>query len=467
MDEEIRRRLKKSSNVDSEYTSPRVKPISPSPERITIPYTEPEEPEHESEEVIPLEPETPKPKKQRNIAKKSIIFILLLAILGGATSASFWYYKKHKNTGSNNNQPTSTQQSDQPTGTVRLIASGDNLTFDSINAAAKKSDGSYDYLPMYAKVKPFFDKPDARLCTESVPTGPTSLGITGYPNFNAPLAFAKGLGDLGCNIVNMGTFHMNDKGQAAIDASVAYWDKQPNMLAFAGANRSADEQNKIRYFSVKRLKFAFLSYTTSSNNASVSPYGVNIYSDALAQKQIAEAHKNAQFIIIGMNWGKEDSNDIAPDQDKIAQTLTDQGVNVIIGVGPHVLQPTKSLTSSDKKHQTFVWYSLGNLLNSQIPVENLIGGIAVMDIDVASQQVKEPKLLPVYMHYEWTAAQKKSQTQADLLARHDFLLYPLDQATDALFASQQNTTTVQAQTDRVNTIMNKFTPVKVIKSSEF
>ncbi len=68
-----------------------------------------------------------------------------------------------------------------------------------------------------------------------------------------------------------------------------------------------------------------------------------------------------------------------------------------------------------------------------------------------------------YMHYEWTAEQKQKN---DLLARNNLKLIPLDQASDAL-AKSQNNTTVQAQTDRVKAIMTKFVPLKIITSAEY
>lgn len=399
--------------------------------------------------------------------------MIILVLLAGAGAGAYGFYKYRTSKAASQKAQTIDKAAEElgeikPTGTIRLIATGDNFTFEAINNAAKKPDGSYDYSPMYAPLKQYFDKnkADIRVCNESVPTGGTVMGVSGFPSFNAPPAFAKALGDLGCNVINMATAHMNDKGQQAVDATVSYWDNQPELLAAAGANRNAAEQSKIRYFTVKNVKFAFLAYTTNTAAPQTSPHTINAYSDALAEKQLAEARKNAQFTIVSINWGKEESGDITADQDRIAQHLAYLNADVVIGTGTHVLQPAKILDSQDKKHQTLVWYSLGNLLNSQVSMDNLIGGIAVMNIDVATQNIKDPAFLPVYMHYEWTAEQKQRASQADLLSRKNFALLPLDKAADAL-AKSQNKTTVQAQTERVKGIMTKFAPIKVITSAEY
>ncbi len=348
-------------------------------------------------------------------------------------------------------------------GTIRLVATGDMIGHDSVNANAKKADGSYDYLPLMEKMKPYFEKADIRFCNQATPAGGEKFGITGYPVFNAPVAFARGIEGVGCNVINIGTNHTNDKGQTLIDATVAAWDNRDNILAVAGANRTVSEQNQSHIFTVKGVKVAFLSYTTYTNNKSVTPHGINMYSDALATAQVGEARKNADVVIVSMRWGTEYSPDVNAQQDSIAQTLTNLGADVILGHGPHVLEPVKKLKNADGSRESIVWYSLGNFLNTQIETEALIGGLAVMDIDAATKKLKNIAFMPTYMHYEWTAADKRNN---NLLARKNLQMVPLDQATELLAKSQLGTT-VQAQTSRISGILNKYTSVKIISSAEY
>ena len=258
---------------------------------------------------------------------------------------------------------------------------------------------------------------------------------------------------------------MNDKGQPGISNTVANFANQPKILAVAGAYATADAQSQISYFTVKGVKFALLAYTTTSINKQVSPYGVNIYSDTLADSQITAAKSKADLVLVAMHWGTDYSPTETADQTTIAQHLADKGVDIVLGMGPHVIEPVKVLSGASN-HQTIVWYSLGNFLNSQVPVETLIGGFAVMDIDTSTKFLHNPRFLPVYMHYEWTAAQKARASSADLQARHNFTMVPLDQAGDLLSKSQNNTT-VAAQTDRVKAILNKYFTVPVITANDY
>ncbi len=345
-------------------------------------------------------------------------------------------------------------------GTIRLMATGTFAAYDSIHQMARKGD-KYDYLPLMQNIKPALDTADISVCHQETLAGGADKGVSGYPEFNAPFEWSAAMAGIGCSVMNVASLNTNDKGQAAIDAALKYFESQQSIVAVSGANRSQDEQDKIRYFEVKGLQFAYLSYTTQSLKAPANKYSVNVYSEPLAKKHITEAQKNADFVIVGMTWGEPDKAEVTAQQNQIAAFLAKQDVDLVIGNGPHILQPAKVLDGTEG-HQTLVWFSLGNAVNSQLPMENLIGGIAVVDIDIQTQDMLNPGLLPVYQHYEWTAAEK-ANSKFD--ARKNFSLYMLDKAAEVL-AKSQNGTTVEAQNKRVNDIITRDAPINVLSSKD-
>ena len=410
-----------------------------------------------------------KPRREKRVSKigKKTKFILVILILLAIGAGAFWFLKLRNNT---NN---STGQSDQsassinqntatptPTGTIKMLMTGDFSAYDTVNSAAKSGD-KYNYLPIMTSLKGIFEKYDIRFCNQYTLGGGEELGVSGYPTFNAPTAWSKGLEDLGCNLISVASSHTNDKGQEAITKALNYYDNHKNILAIAGANRSVQEQSKVRYFTLKQVKFAFVAYTTSSQQKPGKPYSVNMYDAATAKKQLEEARKEAQFVIVAMNWGKEDSGDLQPEQEKIAQALVTAGADLVIGNGTHMVQPAKILNGTNKR-QGLVWYSLGNAVNSQLPTENLLGGIGVVNIDVATQNMTDPGFIPTYMHYEWSAAEKKA---GKLEARKNLSWVALDTAKD-LLAKSLTGTTIEAQTNRLKGIITKMAPIKMLKSTE-
>jgi hypothetical protein len=338
---------------------------------------------------------------------------------------------------------------------ISFVATGDWIAHDTINAQAKKSDGSYDYLPMTADLQPYLAKSDIKFCNDPILNGGKALGITGYPKFNSPTDFVTDMGKFGCNLVNTASNHSFDFTQANITASVDAWKTVPNMLAVAGENSSPIERDTVHYFTVKGVKFAFLAYTTYINNESPvqNDYGVNVFTTSFATSQITAAKAaGAKVIVASMRWGTEYSTTVTAEQQKDAQWLADQGVQIILGHGSHELQPAQELTGSSGT-KTIVWYSLGNFLNTQIPAETLFNGLAYMTIDQKTYQPSIVGYLPLYVSYEWTAAQAAAET---INARSNVHMYLLDDTTQALIDKQQLKTTITAQRDRMTTTLNKY-----------
>lgn len=388
--------------------------------------------------------------------KKLAILIALILITVGA----FFYFRKN----SDSQEPSQSKESSQQQARtnpdyIRLIGTGDMLPHETVNQAAKSGDG-YNYQQFFDQVEQYFQKSDIRFCNQESPSA-ANLSVTTYPTFNAPKEFPKDLSAVGCNLISLANNHANDRGQAGIDGTREIWDSL-NPLGVAGSNRSQSEQNRIAYFEIQGVKFAFVAYSEISNNNSLTPYGLNLFNENLVKTQLREAKSSADIVIVSAHWGTEYSPDINANQKKWAKSFADNGADVVFGTGPHVLEPVQKLPKSGGG-ETIVFYSLGNFLSTQLDTESLIGGVAIIDIDPANKQLKNISFLPTYMHYEWTAEQKSRE---DLLARKNLKIYPLDKSAEPLSKSQNNTS-VEAQTARVTKLLNKYTSVNVIKSDQF
>lgn len=299
----------------------------------------------------------------------------------------------------------------EPTGTLKFAAMGDMLAHDSVVAQAKTAEG-YDFKPYYKNIRSLYKDVDAVFCNAEGLTTGAQFGLSGYPAFNAPTEFARDLVEgAGCNVISLANNHMNDKGQAAIDANVAVWEVlQP--LAFAGANRTPQEQQQVKYFTKNGVKVAFVAFADYSNNKNLTPYGINIYHNTeLVKKLVGEARANADAVVVSAHWGTEDANVVNADQTAVAQLFADSGADVVIGTGPHVLQPLRYVTAADGR-KTLVWYSIGNMLSSQLKVDELTGIIAGFTLKKQASGgvvVSAPTAQITFMSYDWLAADKTAQ----------------------------------------------------------
>jgi len=347
-------------------------------------------------------------------------------------------------------QATGTVQPKPDANVIHLAMMGDMLAHDSVNAQAKTANG-YDYTPYFSNIKPLYSDADVIFCNPETPVAGDTLGISGYPTFNAPSAFARDLvKGAGCNVINLASNHQADKAQAGINASLAVWDSL-KPYAHNGMNSSAEQQNTVSYFTVKDTKIAFVAFEDFSNATPPNGYSLNSYHDkALVQRLVTEAHNNAKVVLVSAHWGTEDSNTVNADQKAAAQLFVDNGATVVIGTGPHVEQAVTWLTANDGRTVP-VWYSIGNMLSSQLGIDGLTSGVAKYDIDISTPTptVKNMTFVATFMSYDWSAADKAAQ---NLPARHNLQLRPLSEADasiQAMFGTNYSATERKAYLERV------------------
>ena len=282
---------------------------------------------------------------------------------------------------------------------VRVFMVGDALIHSCVYQDAKTSDGGYDFKPMLELIKPISSKYDLVYYNQETVLGGTELGLSNYPRFNSPYEVGDAFIDAGFNLVSLATNHTMDKGEVGVTNSVNYWNKHKDKVVTSGqwTSQESREEETAKVHEKNGIKYAFLSYTTWTNGLE-TPYGKdylnNVYSDEKAAADIAKVKDKADIIIVAMHWGTEYSLGVDYSQDRIATFLSEQGVQLIIGAHPHVVEPVEYINDG----KTFVIYSLGNLISDQEGNERLTGLMMTVKIkkkvDVDGKvtvTVEEPK----------------------------------------------------------------------------
>lgn len=396
----------------------------------------------------------------KRMPRKIIIAIAIVLVAGFGGTIFTLQARRHAPQSANNTTQASNkaQQPETPAASTKItmVASGDQIAHDSLVAFAQKGD-TYDFSPLYSNISAQLQNKDIVFCNPETLIAGKAYGISGYPSFNAPTEFARDMVNSGkCNLINQATNHLNDKGQAAINANLDTWDAL-KPLAAAGANRSTEEQNTVHYFTVKGITFAFLAFADFSNNTNLTSYGINIYHNtALFDQQITAARAKADVVVLSMHWGTEDSTAVNTDQKDFAQRAANLGVDVLIGTGPHVLQQATYTPGTNGK-QMLTWYSLGNLLSTQLQVNELTGGIASWTFTKTENsgiKIEDVHFYPTFMSYSWPAADKAAN---NLMARTNLKLQPLAAAGNeisAMFPSSGASERLQFVTDTLGSSAN-------------
>lgn len=244
--------------------------------------------------------------------------------------------------------------------TIRLVFGGDLMQHMPQITAAKQSDGSFDYTPSFEYIAPIFHSADiAVLNLETTIT--TSQNYSGYPLFAAPAAIADAMVDMGVDIALLANNHICDRYGKGIDTTINELTRRN--IAHVGAYKDSIDfrDNNTHCFECKGVRFALLNYTYGTNGMPI-PKGriVNLIDTLTIQRDLRQLSRDSVDCVIAcMHWGIEYERKANREQRNIAAMLRREGVDIIIGSHPHVIQSYEA----DSTH--VIYYSLGNLVSNQ------------------------------------------------------------------------------------------------------
>ncbi len=249
--------------------------------------------------------------------------------------------------------------------TVRIAAVGDILCqMDMINDAY--TNGEYNFNNMFSNINQFVKKSDIALGT--LETNFTSNSYSGTGKYNAPIEFLSAVKESGINLVSLAHNHILDYKLDGFNETVERIQEQE--ISITGIkNNKENENNEFTGIikEVKGIKIALLGYTYGLNNennlTNEEKSVANIYSEELASKDIEYAKQNSNYIIVIMHWGNVNDSAVSQQQREITGFLVSQGIDMILGSHPSVVEPMEIIQDNEGKN-ILVAYSLGNYISS-------------------------------------------------------------------------------------------------------
>ena len=322
-----------------------------------------------------------------------------------------------------------TEEVFKPT-SAKLVAVGDNLMHRSCTLSAKNADGTYDFTKHFANMADIFKAADLAVISQDTVLGGIELGATSTETgiFNTAVELADGMADAGINVVLAANNHIMDEGSAGLNTMMSYFStKYPN-ITLLGVNNSREAKDEPVYVETNNIKIAMINYSYGPNQTAdldASPYLLNQYDEDWLSDILKQAREEADFIIAFPFWGEQNSMDYTQEQERQAQFLADNGVDLIIGSYPHVVEPVKWITA-ENGDRTLVYYSLGNFQSIQNTVENMLGGQANVTISKEDDgtHISDYSLDFVVTHYE----QRESSEYYDIVTTYPLADYTSDLA---------------------------------------
>ena len=280
------------------------------------------------------------------------------------------------------------EENEEPTVTITMV--GDVLLHTRVDESCQLPDGSYDFSPLFANVRDVVQKSDIALVNQEVILGGKELGISGYPAFNAPYEVADALAETGFDVVLHATNHAMDKGKKGIVSCLLNWEEKYPDITVLGIYDSQKSQDTVTVLEENGIKIAILNYTYGLNGIplpSDMPYAVGLLKEEKVKSDIAQARELADFVVVCPHWGTEYC--LQPDamQEKWTEFFAENGVDLVIGTHPHVIEPVEWVENEATGNRMLVYYSLGNFVNwtsgSGAGVANrMVGGMAEVTVSL-------------------------------------------------------------------------------------
>ncbi len=290
---------------------------------------------------------------------------------------------------------------------VRLVMVGDILKHMPLVESGYREDGTYNYDHIYAHVGEELAGFDLRVVNQETPTAGADFGYSGYPSFNAPLAFNDAIAKAGFNVVLKASNHTMDMGYEGIHAELAYWGQTyPGVRTIGCVDPTADAAASPYapyVYEKDGFRVALLNFTYDLNGYEDPQGAVALLDQAHEQDvraAIRAARQQADMVVVFPHWGVEYELQPSDEQRAWAQVFAEEGVDVVIGGHPHVIEPVEVLARPDGSGMLCFW-SVGNFVSNQPNSPSLVGGMAEVTLTKAADgtcSVGDYAFVPVVCH---------------------------------------------------------------------
>lgn len=303
-----------------------------------------------------------------------------------------------------------------------MTAIGDIMCHNTqyLDAYRKESDG-YDFSYVFEDIYRYTKITDITIGSLETSFAGKERGYSNYPTFNSPDDLAYHLKRIGVNVLSTAGNHCLDMGFSGLSRTIDVLNDAD--ISHLGTYQSQEDRDKILFKYVKGIKIAFINYTYGTNGISVpagKEFCVNLINKDLIKKDIESAkNDNADMIVACMHWGTEYRTTANPEQEELADFLFQNGVDIILGNHPHVLEPMqkRTITLEDGSVKDgFVIYALGNFIcdqNAENTRNSIILNLKITKHTDGKISIDHANYIPIYM-YKNTSIPLKSMKLLDI-----------------------------------------------------
>ena len=370
-------------------------------------------------------------RSHKKNSKNFFVFLLILVIIL-ITIAIFYHQKSNYesqdisvaniNDSNNSELADSENQKEKVDTTFTMTAIGDVLCHNTQYwDAYNKDTDTYDFSYVFEDIKHYFEATDLSIGNLETSFAGKERGYSNYPTFNSPDALAYDLKEMGLDIITTAGNHCLDMGFSGLSKTIDVLDDTG--LKHLGTYKTQEERDQVFITDVKGIKIAFINYTYGTNGIPVpsdKEFCVNLIDKDFIKKDIESAKsQNVDMIVACMHWGTEYRTTANAEQEELADFLFQNGVDIILGNHPHVLEPMEKRTVTLEDGTTkdgFVIYACGNFIcdqNAENTRNSIILNLTITKHSDEKITIDKADYVPIYM-YKGSSSKLKRMKVLDI-----------------------------------------------------
>ena len=238
---------------------------------------------------------------------------------------------------------------------IIINAVGDIQLSRDIKKYIKKCE-NYDYSNIFKYVKKYIENSDISIGNlESPISDRINLKknfMKGSPNFLAETKAIEALNNSGLNTLTIANNHSNDYGNIVIKDTIKILNNNKfNVLSI--------KKQPYKLFNINGCKIIIVGISRNFYKLKQNPVDIYIYNED-TPRLLKNLKNNCDILIVTIHWGGEYKFTNNKNQKKMAIEMIKNGVDIIIGHHPHVIQNMEKININD--NYGYVFYSLGNFV---------------------------------------------------------------------------------------------------------
>lgn len=337
----------------------------------------------------------------------SVVTLLLLCFLIHTINNTFFTAEKtaKANEALKLQQEQKEKERAASTRTATILAAGDNFFDENLLNAGKSDSDTWNYQEIYSQISDKISAADLAIVAQPTVLTTEHEIVSGSDSYATPTEVGDALVQAGFDVIASAGDHSDDYGAEYLRQSLDFWSNSYPDITVTGLHKTKEDSDTIPIRDVNGIKIALLNYTFGSNYNALPDeerYMVDYFQKEKVASDIAKAKKSSDCIMVYAQWGQEDSSVPNEYTKQWANFLLSQGVKVVIGAHPHVLQPYEML-KDEQGNEMLIYYSLGNFASASSNSQELLGGLAEFTLekegDTVPITISSHTLTPVVMHY--------------------------------------------------------------------